>query len=76
MASDPRFAAALARWPTLGTYATYVDRARDLDLDPDVVEIFDLLSEAYERAAVYGTMPVRAALTRAATEARKIIDAR
>ena len=74
--SDPRFASALARWPSLATFATYVGRARDIDLDPDIVEIFDLLSEAYESAAVYGTVPVRAALTRAADEARKIIDAR
>ncbi|MDP3767697.1 MAG: extracellular solute-binding protein [Dehalococcoidia bacterium] len=76
LASDARFAPALARWPTLVTYATYVTRTRDIDLDPDVVEIFDLLSEAYEEAAVYGTVPVRQALTRAASEARKIIDAR
>jgi multiple sugar transport system substrate-binding protein len=76
LATDPRFTAALARWPTLATYATYVDRARDLDIDPDVVEIFDLLSEAYEAAAVYGTRPVREALTSAATEAQKILDAR
>jgi multiple sugar transport system substrate-binding protein len=76
LATDPRFTAALARWPTLATFATYVDRARDLDIDPDVVEIFDLLSEAYEAAAVYGTRPVREALTSAATEAQKILDAR
>ncbi|HJR66368.1 MAG TPA: extracellular solute-binding protein [Gemmatimonadaceae bacterium] len=76
LAGDPRFAAALARWPTLATYATYVGRTRDLDLDPDIVEIFDLLSEAYEEAAVYGTRPVREALTRAATEAQRILDAR
>lgn len=76
LASDARFAAALARWPALATYARYVGRTRDIDLDPDVVEIFDLLSEAYEGAAVYGTVPVREALSRAAAEARKIIDAR
>jgi multiple sugar transport system substrate-binding protein len=76
LASDPRFTVALRRWPTLGTYATYVERTRDLDIDPDIVEIFDLLSEAYESSAIYATMPVRQALTQAATEARKIIDAR
>jgi multiple sugar transport system substrate-binding protein len=76
LASDPRFATALARWPTLATYATYVERTRDLDLDPDVVEIFDLLSEAYEEAAIYGTRPVREALTRAAAEAQRMVDAR
>ena len=76
LASDPRFAVSLARWPTLATFATYVGQTRDLDLDPDVVEIFDLLSEMYEHAAVYGTRPVREALTRAATEAQKVLDAR
>ena len=76
LALDPRFTASLARWPTLATYATYVERTRDLDIDPDVVEIFDLLSDAYEAGAVYGTMSVRQALAKAASEARKIVDAR
>jgi multiple sugar transport system substrate-binding protein len=76
LATDARFTSALARWPSLATFATFVGRTRDIDLDPDIVEIFDLLSAAYEGAAVYGTMPVREALTRAATEARKIVDAR
>jgi ABC-type glycerol-3-phosphate transport system substrate-binding protein len=76
LASDPRFTRSLARWPTLATYATFVERARDIDIDPDIVEIFDLLSEAYEEAAVYGTVPVRQALDKAAEEARKVIDAR
>jgi multiple sugar transport system substrate-binding protein len=76
LASDPRFMASMARWPTLPTYATYVERTRDIDLDPDVVEIFDILSEAYEAAGIYGVVPVRQALTQAATEARKIVRAR
>jgi multiple sugar transport system substrate-binding protein len=76
LASDARFARSLARWPTLPTYAAYVDRARDVDLDPDVVEIFDVLSEAYEAASIYGTVPVRQALSRAAAEARGIVRAR
>jgi multiple sugar transport system substrate-binding protein len=76
LAGDPRFATSLARWPTLATYAAQVERTRDLDLDPDVVEIFDVISEAYEAASIYGTVPVRQALARAAAEARKIVDAR
>lgn len=76
LVSDPRFAASLARWPTLSTFATHVERTRDLDLDLDVVEIFDLISEAYEAAGIYGVVPVRQALARAAAEARKIVDAR
>ena len=71
-----RFTASLKRWRTLSTYATYVERTRDIDLDPDVVEMFDLLSEAYEESAIYGTTPVRQALAKAAREARSIIDAR
>ena len=76
LASDPRFVASLARSPTLPIYAGLVERTRDIDLDPDIVEIFDLLSEAYEAAGIYGVTPVKQALTKAATEARKIIDAR
>ena len=76
LAADPRFTTSLARWPTLAVYAQYVERTRDLDIDPDVVEIFDLISEAYEQGAIYGTVPVRQALARAAAEARKIVNAR
>ena len=76
LASDRRFTASLRKWPTLATYATYVERTRDIDLDPDVVEIFDLLSEAYEEAAIYGKVPVRQALAKAAAEARNIVNAR
>ncbi len=76
LATDARFTASLARWPTLTTYATYVEHTRDLDLDPDVVEIFDSLSEAYEASAIYGIVPVREALTKAAAEAEKMLHAR
>jgi len=76
LASDRRFATSLKRWPTLPTYAKYVERTRDIDLDPDVVEMFDLLSEAYEESAIYGKTPVRQALARAAREARSILNAR
>jgi multiple sugar transport system substrate-binding protein len=76
LATDPRFTASLARWPTLTTYANYVERSRDLDLDPDVVEIFDLLSEAYEESAIYQTTPVKEALKKAAHEATNIVNAR
>jgi multiple sugar transport system substrate-binding protein len=76
LASDRRFAASLKKWPTLATYATYVEKTRDIDLDPDVVEMFDLLSEAYEESAIYGKTPVRQALAKAAREARSILNAR
>jgi len=76
LASDPRFTRSLKRWPTLSKYAAYVEHTRDIDIDPDIVEIFDLLSEAYEESAVYGTVPVREALDKAAAEARKVVNAR
>ncbi|MDP9204540.1 MAG: sugar ABC transporter substrate-binding protein [Gemmatimonadota bacterium] len=76
LASDPRFTVVLAKWPTLSTYAKYVERSRDIDLDPDVVEIFDLLSEAYEESAIYQTASVSDALKKAAREARNIVNAR
>ncbi len=76
LASDPRFTVPLARWPTLSTYATYVERSRDLDIDPDVVEIFDILSEAYEESAIYQTTSVRDAVKKAAAEARNVVNAR
>jgi multiple sugar transport system substrate-binding protein len=76
LASDRRFTASLKKWPTLSTYATYVERTRDIDLDPDIVEMFDLISEAYEESAIYGKTSPRQALAKAAREARSIIDAR
>ena len=76
LASDARFTASLTRWPSLPKYANYVERTRDLDLDPDVVEIFDLLSEAYEESAIYATTPVKDALKKAAREATNIVNAR
>ncbi|MEP6904933.1 MAG: hypothetical protein ABI875_02550, partial [Gemmatimonadales bacterium] len=76
LASDPRFATSLRRWPTLYTYATYVERTRDIDIDPDIVEIFDVISGGYEEASIYGTVPVRQALAKAAAEARHIVNAR
>ena len=76
LSADSRYRRALSRWPTLTEYATYVEQSRDLDVDPDVVEIFDVLSEAYEEGAVFGLVPVREALAKAAAEVRRIIDAR
>jgi multiple sugar transport system substrate-binding protein len=71
-----RFRAALARWPTLRDYARRVERARDLDLHPDIIEILDILSEAYEASAIYGVEPPARALARAADEARVVIGGR
>jgi multiple sugar transport system substrate-binding protein len=74
--SDGRFAAALTRWPTLPAYAARADRGRDIDIDPDIVEVFDILSEAYEAAAIYGRMSPEQAVREAANEARGVLRAR
>jgi multiple sugar transport system substrate-binding protein len=76
LAGDPRFAEALARWPTLPAYASLPDRARDIDIDPDIVEVFDILSEAYEAAAIYATLSPEQAIQDAAAEARTVLRAR
>lgn len=76
LVSDRRFTASLARWPTLSTFAGHIERTRDLDIDPDIVEIFDLISEAYEAAGIYGVVPVQQAVRKAAAEAGKIVRAR
>jgi multiple sugar transport system substrate-binding protein len=76
LAGDPRMAAALARWPGLDRYAARVEQSRDVDLHPDVVEVFDILSEAYEASAMYGRVPSDQAVRAAAAEAREVLRAR
>jgi multiple sugar transport system substrate-binding protein len=76
LAGDGRFAQALARWPTLTAYAARADRGRDIDVDPDIVEVFDIVSEAYEAAAIYGVTPPELAVREAAAEVRAVLRAR
>jgi multiple sugar transport system substrate-binding protein len=76
LAADDRFRGAMARWPTLPKYADRIERMRDVDPDPDVVEIFDILSEGYEAAAIYGTVSPRAALKDATREVNTVLHAR
>jgi hypothetical protein len=76
LAADPRMRDALARWPGLDRYAARVEQSRDVDLDPDVVEIFDILSEAYEASAMHGRVPAADAVRAAAAEAREVLRAR
>ncbi len=54
----------------------HADRGRDIDIDPDIVEIFDILSEAYEAASVYGTVAPDEAVRDAANEVRAVLRAR
>jgi ABC-type glycerol-3-phosphate transport system substrate-binding protein len=76
LAHDRRFAAALSRWHGLAAYAGRVEHSRDIDIHPDIVEIFDILSEAYEAAAIYRAEPVDDALAAAAAEARVVTGER
>lgn len=76
LAGDPRLSDALAPWPGLARYAGQIERSRDVDLHPDVVEIFDILSEAYEASAIYGRVPAGRAVSAAAAEAREVLRAR
>lgn len=76
LAADPRMARALARWPGLDRYAAQVEHSRDVDLHPDVVEVFDILSEAYEASAIYGRVAPDRAVRAAAAEAREVVRAR
>jgi multiple sugar transport system substrate-binding protein len=73
VARDPRFAAALRRWPTLPRFADRIEKSRDMDIHPDVVEILDIVSEAYEASSIYGTEDADDALRGAASEARVVI---
>jgi multiple sugar transport system substrate-binding protein len=76
LAHDRRFAAAIARWNGLAAYAERVEHSRDIDIHPDIVEIFDILSEAYEAAAIYRAEPIDEALAGAAAEARVVTGER
>ncbi len=76
LASDGRFATALTLWPTIQAYAARADRSRDIDIDPDIVEVFDILSEAYEAAAIYGVVSPEQAVRQAADEVRAVLRAR
>ena len=53
-----------------------MERTRDLDVHRDSVEILGILSEAYEAAAIYGTISPARAIRDAAEEARKVVRAR
>ena len=44
-----------------------------MDIHPDVVEILDIVSEAYEASSIYGTEDADDALRGAAGEARVVI---
>ncbi len=75
LAADPRFGAAIDRWASLSAFVPMVERSRDLDLHVDVVEIFDIVSEAYEASSIYQVSPPRRAVHAAAVEAKRVIDA-
>ena len=73
LATDPRFAPAIARWKALGPYAALVERSRDLDASADAVEVLDVLSESYEASAIFGKRTSREAVHAAAEEAKELL---
>ena len=75
LATDPRFAAAVAHWKSLAPYVAFVERSRDLDPNADAVEILDILSEAYESSAIFGRATPSAAVHAAAEEAKELLRA-
>lgn len=75
LARDARFASAFARWHGLDRIAERVEHVRDVDVSPDLVEVFDILSEAYEASAVYDRVAPREAIAAAARESRAVLRA-
>lgn len=76
LGADPQLRAAVARWPALAPFVPRVERSRDLDLHSDVVEILDIVSEAYEASAIYQVLPPQRAVHAAAVEARSLLHVR
>jgi len=74
LTDDPRIASALDRWHGMRTIAAQVERVRDIDIDRDIVEVLDIVSEAYEAASVYGTVSPARAVHDAAREAREVLE--
>lgn len=75
VAQDPRLAPSIAHWQGLPVAASRIERVRDIDVSPQIVEVFDILSEAYEASAVYDRVSPRDAVAAAAREARTVLRA-
>ena len=72
--SNPLFADYFKRRPAMATFARQVPFTRGDDAVPDLKEILDAISQAYEKCAVYGRTPPAKAVHDAAQRVRMIMD--
>ena len=72
--SNPLFAGYFAGRPAMVTFARQVPLTRGDDAVPDLKEILDAISQAYEKCAVYGRMTPAQAVHDAAQRVQMIID--
>jgi len=68
------FASALRARPLLAKVARGAQRVRGTDDSVHLVEIFDILSQAYEGAAVYGLLSPEEAVAKAARRVRRLLE--
>jgi multiple sugar transport system substrate-binding protein len=71
--SEP-FASALRSAPLLATLARHVEHLRGTDDTPQLVEIFDTVSQAYEAGAIHGVVPAEQAVHKAARRVQQILE--
>ena len=72
--SNPLFAGYFAKRPNMVTFARQVPYTRGDDTVPDLKEILDAISQAYERCSVYGRATPAQAVHQAAERVRMIMD--
>ena len=74
MTADSLFVDYFAENPMMARFAEQAPRTRGVDPVPDLKEILDALSLAYEASAVYGEISPREAAQLAASRARTILE--
>ncbi len=72
--TNPLFAAYFADRPAMVTFAQQVPYTRGVDAVPDLKEILDAISQAYERCCVYGKTTPAEGIVEAAERVRMIMD--
>lgn len=71
---NPGFAGYFAQNPVMVKFAEQAIRTRGMDPVPDLKEIFDTLSQVFERCCVYGKESPQAAVREASLRAQLIVD--
>ncbi|MCK5571865.1 MAG: extracellular solute-binding protein, partial [Bacteroidetes bacterium] len=74
MTADSLFADYFRMNPNMARFAEQAPRTRGVDPVPDLKEILDALSQAYEASAVYAEISPKEAAWQAATRARTILE--